>query len=874
MPRTALVVLLVAFAGSPRAADDLPPRALARLGDHAFHHGPGIAAVAVSPDGAVLASAAEYPESFGPVGPAERSAYERTVVLWDAATGRRLREIGGGLVRHLAFSPDGKKLAAGCVGFRVYDVATGRQIGPTVERADALSHLAFSADGERLLAAEHHGPVTAWDVATGKELRHWVAPATGTGWVPRDHRVIAGIPSPDGRFVAWKLWRLPDYGRLPPGIISPPAVQTPTTLVVVDAATEKPAYWKDFPDGSLNAFTFTPDGRRFLAGALNVTVWETATGAAVASVDAAGTARLAPSPDGRQVAVVEGNSRVRLWDLASGEVVHELCPGLVYLGMSPTFSADGKTLVLATDTTLRLFDPATGRERTPPGHRSDVAVRFSADGKTLFTTCAEARRSWNLSARPAPAVVTHRPRQSWEGICGEQALAHSADGRSFLATRPGRWEVAVLHETATGRPRCELEGGITPGDSGAFTADGTGVLTWGSVGLVRVHDARTGKKTSEFRRAREIGPPVVSPDSGFVAWSDRAQDVHLHDGRTGALVRVLRSTRPLPGGEARDGQIAFSAEAEYLAVAGYPEDAYTRRSATKWDALPVRIFHVPTGREVSRFFAAPAAEVETDEIYFSGRIACSAFSPDGRLFAVATGRSGMIRLVEVATGRVRAELTGHRHGVRGLAFSPDGRALASGGDDNVAFLWDVAGARTGTPADPTDAALAGWWADLAKEDYGAAAALAGLVRSPGRSVPYLAERLRPVEALTPARLTRLLADLDADDFDAREAASRDLERLGEQGEADLRRALDGPLPPEVRRRVEAFLDRAASGPLPETLRALRTVEALEHSGTPEAVRHLEALAKGAPEARTTQAAKAALTRARAARPAPGLATPP
>jgi hypothetical protein len=95
----------------------------------------------------------------------------------------------------------------------------------------------------------------------------------------------------------------------------------------------------------------------------------------------------------------------------------------------------------------------------------------------------------------------------------------------------------------------------------------------------------------------------------------------------------------------------------------------------------------------------------------------------------------------------------------------------------------------------------------------------------------------------------------------RQRAIGELEKRGRTALPHLHQALDGKPTLDVRKRVLKLLEQAPASPWPaETLRALRAVWVLEHIGTPEARRGLEALAKGEGAAWETTAARDALDR--------------
>jgi hypothetical protein len=156
------------------------------------------------------------------------------------------------------------------------------------------------------------------------------------------------------------------------------------------------------------------------------------------------------------------------------------------------------------------------------------------------------------------------------------------------------------------------------------------------------------------------------------------------------------------------------------------------------------------------------------------------------------------------------------------------------------------------------------WDDLAGRDPATAYfALWELVSDPAKTVPFLAERVRPITPTDPRRLNQLLANLDANLFQVRQQATLDLKQMEKLAKPAIRLALEQRPSPEARLRMERMLARIQDAIYtPDTIRALRAIEVLEHIGTKEAQTALDQFAAGVPEARLTRDAKAAVQRLR------------
>jgi HEAT repeat protein len=138
-------------------------------------------------------------------------------------------------------------------------------------------------------------------------------------------------------------------------------------------------------------------------------------------------------------------------------------------------------------------------------------------------------------------------------------------------------------------------------------------------------------------------------------------------------------------------------------------------------------------------------------------------------------------------------------------------------------------------------------------------AVRGLSVGGAETVAFLNDRVRPVPVDRQKHLDQLLADLDSDSFERREAATREMSR-GVVAEAVLEKLLANRPSLEQKRRLEAILEDFPDWRTknPELLRSIRAIWVLQQIGTPEARALLEKLAAGAPSAALTQKAKDAL----------------
>lgn len=616
----------------------LPDGAFARLGLGTLH------CMDIAPDGGTLALGT----SLG-------------IEIRDARTFELRAWVAGNSVWDVAFSPDGDALACpGDTGIRFVSTAT-REVVCEVALARSPWRLAFAPDGRLVACATtpdyESFQVEIVDVTNGRNVQ--ILPAPSEVW--------SLAFSPDGKTLAlgcrngaillfdiptWRLTRTLDghYGPVESLAFSPDSQRLASgeyqgwmaTALLWDPAKGKKL--RTLTEEHCYGVMFSPDGKSIAEGAQNgeVRIWDAEKGTRVATLAGLrlfdswvrGDPMLRYTPDGRRILAGSGTEgEIIAWDVETGTRLAALTEHPAEL-WSLAFSPDAKSLAAGGCGAISIWDTETmamrARLRATEGMAVD-GLAFTLDGRTLIENVK--------AADPSPVADL----ASWHASNGVQLwdattwvahplFAQDLDGTNALAVSP----------------------------DGRFIATGTGV------GGTKVWDAATLKLVRSLIGLQGyVNTVAFSPDGTALAAIDEAGKINLWSVPKWKLLRTLEGT---PSNRPRDAGMDPPAHWTCL---GYAPDGRTLASASS-GADEIRFWDVATGDRV-RTLAAPAAHA-------------FAFSPDGRLLALASSRDVIV--LDAATGQRLRTMRGDDAYVTCLAFSPDGRFLATAGYSGSVLLWE------------------------------------------------------------------------------------------------------------------------------------------------------------------------------------------
>lgn len=524
-----------------------------------------------------------------------------------------------------------------------------------------------------------------------------------------------------------------------------------------DAATAQVLLTLNGHESDVFSIAFSADGKLLATGSRDKTarVWESSTGYELLTLRGhKGAVRsVAFSPDGKRVATASEDTTAKIWDVKSGSEIKTL-KGHKDRINSIAYSLDAKRLATASwDKTVKLWDATTGQEiRTLTGHENFVSsVAFSPDARKLATGSADdTALIWNADS--GKEIVTLRGHTSdihtvafspdgtrlatgswdrttrlWDVSTGQEAMVfrgHDADVMSINFSPDGKLlatasydATAKLWNLSRKQGVIDLRGHTDRAVAVAYSPDGRLAASGSWDKTAKIWDAINYRELFTLKGHEDhVNAVAFSPNGRVLATGSKDQMTKLWDARSGQQLMTLNGQSGrvnclafshdgkllVTGSE--DGKVTFwdvktgqtakilNDSAYILAIAFSPDDRLL--ATTNWNDV-ARVWDVESGKTLHNFvchapgtsgFTPEGKRLEATREDYSNPVI---FSPDGKRIVTGSEENTAI-MWDVVTGQKLMTLSGHSAYIFGIAFSPDGKRLVTGSYDSTAIIWDMA----------------------------------------------------------------------------------------------------------------------------------------------------------------------------------------
>ena len=537
-----------------------------------------------------------------------------------------------------------------------------------------VQSISFSPDNALLATGSYNGILKLWDVANG----------TITYTLQAHSDIIRKICfSPDGKLLASagddayiRIWDVRD-GR---------------KLATLGGHT-----------GKVYSLSFRPDGSLLASGGEDTTIrlWDLSTQREFARLHGhtESVFCLEFSPDGLIVASGSGDTMIKLWNIAEHQEITTL-PGHRQPVHALAFHPEGAVLASGSDDrTVKLWNLTNGKtHHTLRGHVEGInSVTFSPDGSLLASGSGDKTlKLWN--------VVEKSELISFAGHQDEVLDVKFSSDNTMVAS--GSWDTTIKLWKIDQLKTTVLKGSYGHINSVCFHPTEQILAAGGGDDRIMIWDLSEGRKVAMLSGHTEtIWSLALSPDGDLLASGSGDHTIKLWDVKDGRLLHTLsgHADTVLSVTFSPDNRLLASSSADHSikiwsvanghelftcpghteavwSVAFHPQDKFFASGGGGKDNT-IRFWNLENGQQ-THILQVPDWPPAKSGIRL-------AFSPDGKTLASGSNGNGSIMLWDAENFDVLRTLPDHTQTILSLAFSPDSAMLASGSEDNTVKIWDI-----------------------------------------------------------------------------------------------------------------------------------------------------------------------------------------